>query len=115
MGNVTSSSEPDKENQMGLFDGKVVWLTSAGTGIGRAGALMFAEEGATVALMGRCPEPLESVAKVVGDCPGKAIVEPLDAGDRGADRALRYLPHRRGAESGAQGAENFGEPTSGLE
>ncbi len=100
---------------MGLFDGKVVWLTGAGTGIGRAGALMFAEEGATVALMGRCPEPLESVAKVVGDCPGKAIVEPLDAGDRGADRALHYLPHRRGAESGAQGAENVGEPTSGLE
>ena len=35
---------------MALFAGKVVWITGAGTGIGRAAALMFAGEGATVAL-----------------------------------------------------------------
>jgi NAD(P)-dependent dehydrogenase (short-subunit alcohol dehydrogenase family) len=30
---------------MTAFAGKVVWMTGAGTGIGRAGALMFAQEG----------------------------------------------------------------------
>ena len=33
---------------MGLFDGKVVIITGAGAGIGRAHALAFAKEGAKV-------------------------------------------------------------------
>jgi NADP-dependent 3-hydroxy acid dehydrogenase YdfG len=69
---------------MALFAGKVVWVTGAGTGIGRAGALMFAEEGAAVALIGRRREKLEEVAAAIAAKRGKAIVAPLDVGDRGA-------------------------------
>lgn len=67
---------------MKLFDGKVVWMTGAGTGIGRAGALMFAEEGASVALMGRRREKLEEVAKAIAKVGGHGIVKVLDVGDR---------------------------------
>jgi NADP-dependent 3-hydroxy acid dehydrogenase YdfG len=77
---------------MALFKGKVVWVTGAGTGIGRAGALMFAEEGAAVALIGRRREKLEEVAAAITAKGGKAVVAPLDVGDRSAvDRAAERL------------------------
>ena len=77
---------------MTLFTGKVVWMTGAGTGIGRAGALMFAEEGATVALMGRRREKLEAVAATIAAKRGKTVVAPLDVGDREAvDRTAQRL------------------------
>lgn len=67
---------------MGLFDGKVVWVTGAGTGIGKAGAVMFAEEGATVVLMGRRRDKLEAVAGEITGRGGKAVASPLDVADR---------------------------------
>ena len=77
---------------MGLFDGKVVWITGAGTGIGRAGALMFAAEGATVALMGRRRPPLDEVAAEIAAKGGAATVAPLDVGERAeVDRVAREL------------------------
>ena len=47
---------PDK------LDGKIAWVTGAGTGIGEAAAVALAEEGATVVLTGRRKEPLQAVA-----------------------------------------------------
>jgi NADP-dependent 3-hydroxy acid dehydrogenase YdfG len=78
---------------MGALDGKVVWVTGAGTGIGKAGALMFAREGATVALIGRRRDMLEEVAGEIAKFGGKAIVEPLDVSDRAKVRtaAARLL------------------------
>ncbi len=67
---------------MRLFDGKVVWITGAGTGIGKAGALMFASEGAAVALIGRRRAPLEEVAGEITAKGGQAVVAPADVGDR---------------------------------
>jgi NADP-dependent 3-hydroxy acid dehydrogenase YdfG len=67
---------------MALFEGKVVWITGAGTGIGKAGALMFAEEGATVALLGRRRVRLEETAAEIGARGGRAVVAPVDVGDR---------------------------------
>ncbi len=68
---------------MGAFLGKVVWVTGAGTGIGKAAALMFAGEGARVVLMGRRREPLEETAQEIGKKGGAAKVVPLDVADRG--------------------------------
>lgn len=67
---------------MSAFDGKVVWVTGAGTGIGRAAALMFAREGAEVVLMGRRAEMLEQVAGEIEAAGGDAVVAALDVSDR---------------------------------
>ena len=50
---------------MALFTGKVVWVTGAGTGIGRAAAVMFGADGATVALIGRRRAKLEETARAI--------------------------------------------------
>ncbi len=67
---------------MTAFAGKVVWMTGAGTGIGKAGALMFAQEGAAVALIGRRRDKLDEVAAEIHAIGGKAAVEALDVADR---------------------------------
>lgn len=78
---------------MSAFDGKVAWVTGAGTGIGKATSLMFAKEGAAVGLIGRRREPLEEVAAEIQARGGTAAVESLDVADRAkvnqaADRLL---------------------------
>ena len=67
---------------MSAFAGKVVWMTGAGTGIGKAGALMFAREGAAVALIGRRRDMLDGVAAEIQAAGGTASVEALDVADR---------------------------------
>lgn len=67
---------------MTAFAGKVVWMTGAGTGIGRAGALMFAQEGAAVALIGRGRDKLDEVAAEIQAMGGRAVVEAFDVADR---------------------------------
>lgn len=57
---------------------KVVWVTGAGTGIGEAGAIALAAEGAKVTLTGRRREPLEAVAARIRASGGKAEVAPGD-------------------------------------
>jgi NADP-dependent 3-hydroxy acid dehydrogenase YdfG len=46
---------------MAEFKDKVVWITGAGSGIGRAVARMFAAEGATLVLIGRRADKLKGV------------------------------------------------------
>ncbi|RXG90422.1 SDR family oxidoreductase [Bradyrhizobium zhanjiangense] len=69
---------------MGVFNGKIVWVTGAGTGIGKAAATMFAAEGAKVALIGRRLEPLMEVYGEIVAAGGMATAEPLDVADRAA-------------------------------
>lgn len=80
---------------MTAFVGKVVWMTGAGTGIGKAGALMFAQEGAAVALIGRRRDTLEEVAAEIQTIGGTAVVEALDVADRTkvAEAGARLLKH----------------------
>lgn len=66
----------------GQLSDKVVWVTGGGTGIGRAVAKMFAEEGARVALLGRRLEPLERAADDIRGRGGQAKAMALDVGDR---------------------------------
>lgn len=57
---------------------KVAWVTGAGTGIGRAGALALAEEGMHLVLSGRRESPLQELAAVIQSMGATATVERLD-------------------------------------
>lgn len=63
---------------MGRLQGKIAWVTGAGSGIGESAALKLAEEGATVVLTGRRREPLEEVAGRIRAAGGTAHVQPAD-------------------------------------
>jgi NADP-dependent 3-hydroxy acid dehydrogenase YdfG len=59
--------------------GKVAWVTGAGSGIGEAGAIALARDGATVILTGRRTEPLAAVAaRIDAEGRGKALARPAD-------------------------------------
>ena len=51
----------------GLFDGKVVLVSGAGSGLGKATAILFARLGATVVACGRNPGKLEDTAQTLGE------------------------------------------------
>jgi NAD(P)-dependent dehydrogenase (short-subunit alcohol dehydrogenase family) len=53
--------------------GKIALITGAGTGIGRACALLFAREGASVVLAGRRAEPLADAAAAIHNAGGEAL------------------------------------------
>ncbi len=63
---------------MGALQGKIAWITGAGSGIGQAAAIALAREGATVVLTGRRKEPLQQTAATIKDNGGKAVVRPGD-------------------------------------
>jgi NADP-dependent 3-hydroxy acid dehydrogenase YdfG len=63
---------------VGKLDGKIAWVTGAGSGIGEGAAVALAQEGATVVLTGRRLEPLQAVAKRIG---AAAHVEQGDVTD----------------------------------
>ncbi len=76
------------------LDGKVILLTGAGTGIGRACALAFAQEGASLTLVGRRKEKLEAVAK---ECVGSPLIVPADLAKKTeVDRAITQTITRFG-------------------
>lgn len=67
---------------------RVVVLTGASSGIGRATALALAEQGATVVLAARDRAALEAVAAQCERRGGEALVVPTDVVDAAAVRAL---------------------------
>src|SRR5262245_50562031 len=56
----------------GLFGGQVIIVTGGGSGIGRCTAHELASLGATVALVGRKPEKVATVANEITEDDGKA-------------------------------------------
>jgi NAD(P)-dependent dehydrogenase (short-subunit alcohol dehydrogenase family) len=55
------------------FEGKVVLITGAGVGIGRAAALLFAREGARVAVNSLTPANGQETVRLVTEAGGKAL------------------------------------------
>ncbi|RMD93951.1 MAG: SDR family oxidoreductase [Calditrichaeota bacterium] len=64
-----------------VLKNKVALITGASSGIGRATALLFAREGAQVALLGRNQAALEQTAQIITQEGGKALVTPADVRD----------------------------------
>lgn len=60
------------------FENRVVLVTGAGTGMGRATALGLAREGAVTLLWGRRRAPLEAVAEEIRHAGGAAYVQTCD-------------------------------------
>ena len=70
------------------LQGKVAWITGGGSGIGQAGALALAADGALAVLSGRRAEALESTAKQIAAAGGRAETEPLDVTDAAATKRV---------------------------
>jgi len=73
---------------MGRLEGKRAIITGAGSGIGRASALRFAEEGAAVVAADLAEEGVRETVRQVADAGGRATAAVLDAGDEESVAAL---------------------------
>lgn len=73
---------------MRSLENTVVWVTGAGGGIGRAGALAMAGAGSKVILSARQPEALDVVARQISEAGGEAVVKPVDVTDAEAVQQL---------------------------
>jgi NADP-dependent 3-hydroxy acid dehydrogenase YdfG len=73
---------------MTTLDGKVVWITGAGSGIGEATAMTLATAGAHVVVTGRRREPLEAVAERIHASGGMVLVAPGDVSKSGPVNAI---------------------------
>ena len=79
------------------LQGKIAFVTGAGSGIGEVTALRFAEEGATVVLCGRRIEPLQGVQEKIQALGGQAEIAVADVSDEQAYvAALQATAQRHG-------------------
>jgi NAD(P)-dependent dehydrogenase (short-subunit alcohol dehydrogenase family) len=72
---------------------KVALITGAGSGIGRAVALAFLQDGYRVVLAGRRKEPLDETATLAGDHARNALAVSADVTDPGSVHALFTRAH----------------------
>jgi NAD(P)-dependent dehydrogenase (short-subunit alcohol dehydrogenase family) len=79
---------PTPANLRRVLDGRVVLITGASSGIGRAVALRVAAAGATTVLVSRGVEKLEEVRAEVEAGGGRAVVRSTDLSDVEACRAM---------------------------
>jgi NAD(P)-dependent dehydrogenase (short-subunit alcohol dehydrogenase family) len=82
----------------GRLAGKVAFITGAGSGIGRAAARLFAQEGAAVAIAEIAPELGRAVEKEILEGGGQALFVETDVTDEGSvERAFAASVDRFGA------------------
>ncbi|SEE64125.1 2,3-dihydroxy-2,3-dihydrophenylpropionate dehydrogenase [Streptomyces sp. 3213] len=74
---------------MGWLEGEVALITGGGSGIGRAVALRYLAEGASVAVLGRGVEQLEEVVAAAGDLSDRVL--PLTGDVRSPDDLHRAV------------------------
>lgn len=76
----------------GLFDGRIVFVTGGGTGIGRCTAHELASLGAHVVIGARRPEPLAQTAKEISDVGGRCDVVRVNVRDeQSVDEAVSSI------------------------
>ena len=73
---------------MGKLDQKVALITGAGSGIGRASALLFAREGARVVAADLNRAGAETTAREIGDAGGSALAIEVDVSRADSVRAM---------------------------
>ncbi len=84
----------DIARQTVSLDDKTIIVTGAGSGIGRATAILLAEAGASVVLAGTTPETLERTSAQIAAAGGKALIVKTDVGEERDIEAL-VAPHDR--------------------
>ncbi len=94
---VTPLLDAGTENSVTRLSGKVALITGGGTGIGRAIALAFAREGASVAVAGRRLEKLREVINEVHKQDAAGLAMECDVTRaRDVDRAVKGTVERFG-------------------
>jgi len=73
---------------MGRLAGKRAIITGAGSGIGRASAVLFAREGAKIVAVDRMEEAVDETAALVREAGGEVTSVAADAGDEEAVKAI---------------------------
>ncbi|MGV3576239.1 MAG: SDR family oxidoreductase [Devosia sp.] len=82
---------------MQTLSNKTALVTGAGSGIGKATALLLAREGANIAVLSRTQEEVDAVAAEIEDSGGKAISITADiSDDRDMARAIALVVERFG-------------------
>jgi NAD(P)-dependent dehydrogenase (short-subunit alcohol dehydrogenase family) len=80
------------------LENKVLLMSGAGPGVGRAVALLAAERGALIALLARTPATLDETASAVERRGGRALCLPADVADpqsvrSAVDRTVQHYGH----------------------
>ena len=79
-------------NQNGSFAGKVAFVTGAASGIGRAAALAFAREGASVVAADVSERDNQETTRLIEEQGGRAVAVRCDVTrgeEAGSDRGIR--------------------------
>ena len=98
---MTSASRYASVFRPGLFDGRVVWVTGGGSGIGRCVAHELASLGATVVISGRTQAKLDAVAAEITADGGRCDTAAFDIRDEDAVKAhVAAVISRHGPVSG---------------
>jgi NAD(P)-dependent dehydrogenase (short-subunit alcohol dehydrogenase family) len=84
-----------KHQRHPAFDGKLALVTGAGSGIGRATALLFAGLGARLVLCDRNPEGLQETARILREKGVEVLTESVDVSDWAAMQALAGRVHAK--------------------
>jgi NADP-dependent 3-hydroxy acid dehydrogenase YdfG len=80
---------------MSGIEGKVVAITGAGSGMGKATALLLAKRGAKLVLGARRPPPLQALVQQISDAGGDAVCSSIDVTRRADLAAMVELSCQR--------------------